>query len=217
MITIHLTAYDPFGRLTVKTLEGDTMGAENEVLLLPPEMVTEIGIEGSQLLYNPGTEETPLIIRAAGHTEDIIISNKATGQECVIHPLPEGTTIEINGETGRVELIGETRALAFELHDKGYISLAPCTPYLEDATISCTRGSTTIGSDGIFTKEMVGQYVYLNEEWWRLTEWISENEMSIHAPADITKSEKTQIVTMNEIAVSGIPHQLTFDYEPRVR
>lgn len=193
------------------------MGAENEVLLLPPEMMNGTGPDGAALLYNPGTEAVPMIIQVAGNTTDLIISNKTTGQKCIIHPLTEGVTIEVNGETGRVERIGETKTLAFDLHDGGYISLAACTPYVEDVRIRYTAGSSTIGSAGLFTTEMVGQYVYLNGQWRKLTAWANENEMNIHTTMETSGEEETKIVTMNEIAIEGIPSMLKFDYEPRVR
>lgn len=130
-MTVYLTAYDPLATLLVTAGDDDLMGADNEVMMLPVDCMPDEPTASSKsfLIYNPGTEMTPTVIRLAGDCADeLTIENKTTGQVCVIRGMTSGITsdagrhIEISSATGRVEMVGASRELAFELHDKGYIS-----------------------------------------------------------------------------------------------
>ncbi len=224
-MTIHLKAYDPLGRLNVTEEYKDAI--LDETFLLNDEQQPEpVTLQkNSFLLYNPGTERTPAMIRIAGDVdEQLTITNKTTGQVCVIRGMTRGNTsdagkaLEINAETGRVELVGAERELAFEMHDCGYICLAPCTPFIRELPISYTSGSATITTSGMFTQEMVGQFIYMDGGWRKMMTLISERQMGIDALATRTGSEAAPVVTMNEIELSGgALTELKVTFEPRVR
>lgn len=123
------------------------------------------GTTNTYLIYNPGTEPTPLTIQLGGTstgTGDIAtttITNKTNGSKCVLLGVTAGITtsvgklLKIDTETGRVTLGDE---LAFNLHDNGYIWLSPCTPFVRDVYVEYINNSATITSIGQFNEEMVG-------------------------------------------------------------
>lgn len=190
---------------------------------------------GSVYIYNPGTEPTPLRIRMAGSTTEPetklnttygLIENKTNGTKCKIIGMTSERTDGINkdlvidAETGRVTLVGNVDTqLAFQMHDFGYIWLAPSTPFLRDALIEYTSGSTMITSDdGVFFEDLVGQYVWLNNEWHKITNYIGSHAMEIDGAMDETGQERTQVVTRNEIVLTGFNlKRLSFEFVPRVR
>ena len=152
------------------------------------------------------------------------ITNKTTGQVCVIKGMTAGNTsdagkvLEINAETGRVELVGAERELAFEMHDRGYICMAPCTPFIRELPVSYTKGSATITTSEAFMREMVGQYIYIGGAWRKMTTMISETQMGIEALMTQTGDEVAPVVTMNEIEISGgTLNTLEITFEPRIR
>lgn len=224
-MTIHMKAYDPFARLLIRTKSGDTLGAEDEVMLLTAAQTPAVPAAASKsfMIYNPGTERADTIIRLAGDSgTKMTIANKTTGQTCSICGMTSGMTgtagkvLEISSKTGRVELVGAERELAFELHDDGYITLSPATPFEEDFDVSYTNGSSTIS--GRFLERMVGQYIYLNGAWRKMTRMISETQMVIDQAMTKTATEKTIIVTMNEIEITGgTLTKLEIEFEPKVR
>lgn len=90
----------------------------------------------SFLLYNPGTERAHTVFRIAGNVGDgMLIRNLTTGQRCKIVNLTEdsllpGAHLELDSRMGQTRIaLGDSRELAFAMHDEGYIELAPCTPF----------------------------------------------------------------------------------------
>lgn len=90
-------------------------------------------------MYNPGTEAAHTIIRIAGDVGDgMLIRNLTTGQRCRVIDLQSDSLLvsqallldSYRGQT-RTEL-GEHIETAFPFHDEGYITLAPCTPFVRD-------------------------------------------------------------------------------------
>lgn len=67
-IVFFLKAYEPYGKLLVVNSDGQTMGAENETLLIPSSKTptytpASSATTHSFLIYNPGTKPTPLTLR----------------------------------------------------------------------------------------------------------------------------------------------------------
>lgn len=112
--------------------------------------------------------------------------------------------------------MGIERRLAFELHDGGYITLAPSLPFEEEFTVSYTSGSSTI--TGRFAEYMVGQYIYLDGEWLKMIRMISDTEMVVSKALTKTATEETVVVTMNEISITGgTLTLLEMEFNPKVR
>lgn len=208
--------------------------ANVETLILPDDRMTpESWLEqykGSQgkgiyMVYNPGTEPTPLTLRIAGNGENGVIYNLTNGDECKIVGMTIGNTslvgayIEINGETGQVRLVSPTEdKLAFEMHDLGYIRLEPCTPFIRSVTMTYASGSNVITSEGVFTEDMVGQCCYLNGSWRVIMDFIDENSVTMDVTMDVSGTEDTQIVTMNKIVFTGFTlSKLEMDFAAKVR
>ena len=109
--------------------------------------------------------------------------------------------------------------MLFRSHDEGYITIAPCTPFIRDLQVNYTSGSNIITSDGGFMPHMVGQFVYLGG-WKRIRLVSNANRAVISESMPDTGSADTPVVTMNEIEISGDGLDLTrfeIDYIPRVR
>ena len=129
-----------------------------------------------------------------------------------------GKILQVDSGTGRVELIGMKRELAFEMHDGGYISLAPNCSFETAALARYTSGSKTVTlSDGAY-EEMAGQYIYLNGAWRKIEAYINARQISIDTVMTKNSVESTMIVTMNEMEIEG--GELTLlecVFEPKVR
>lgn len=104
----------------------------------------------SFLLYNPGTERAHTVFRIAGKVGDgMLIRNLTTGQRCKTVNLTEdsllpGAYLELDSRMGQTRIaLGDSRELAFAMHDEGYIELAPCTPFERSIAISHTEDSNT--------------------------------------------------------------------------
>ena len=227
MMLIRMKAYDPFAKvLPDAIMEEHICGTKGEILMLGNKTPETPSTDAKNfLLYNCGTEETPLTIRMAGESGDrMVIRNKTTGQECVIHHMTKGVTgdagkiLQVDSGTGRVELIGMKRELAFEMHDGGYISLAPNCSFETAALARYTSGSKTVTlSDGAY-EEMAGQYIYLNGAWRKIEAYINARQISIDTVMTKNGAESTMIVTMNEMEIEG--GELTLlecVFEPKVR
>lgn len=237
LLTIPLRAYSPFGhllateeiRLTgrvgsaivgVSIIGDETMITDNETLILtgnqmPTNTFTTSG--GTYLIYNPGTERTPLNIKLAGTAANGLITNLRNGENCAVKNLvPAGSAyLEIDSETGRILFNNE---LSFEKHDYGYIWLEPCVPFVTNVQIGYSNGSAVITSNGVFVDHMVGQFVYLDGSWRKIGSVESANSATLTAPMSRAALETTNIVTMNEIQFTGFNvTSVELSYSPRVR
>lgn len=222
------TAYDPFARMLENIYDGSCSDAAlNETGILPVAMMPEAPSATGRffLLYNPGTESAHTVIRMAGDVGDgLLIRNLTTAQRCRVNDLKassllEGACLELDSKMGqtRIALSGEAE-LAFAFHDEGYITLAPCVPFVRNVMISHTEGSNVITADGSFQKNMKGQYLYL-DGWRKISQVTDENTAIISQPAETSGNTVTPIVTMNEIEIQGDNAQLTrfeIEYVPRV-
>ena len=227
--TATFTCYEPFGHMFQTSYSGEI---DDRTLahtgLLSSSMMPEAPSIASRsfLLYNPGTETAHTIIRIAGDIGDgMLIRNLTTGQRCKVVDLHSDSLLEsqvllldsYRGQT-RTEL-GEHVEMAFPFHDEGYITLAPCTPFVRSLQVSYSSGSNIITSEGGFLPHMEGQFVYLGG-WKKISLVSSENRAVISEIMAESGSSETPVVTMNEIEVSGDNLSLTtfeIDYTPRVR
>ena len=180
----------------------------------------------SFLMYNPGTEAAHTIIRVAGDVgSGMLIRNLTTGQRCKVidleaNSLLEGQVLELDSYRGQTRsVLGEHIETAFPFHDEGYITLAPCTPFIRSLLVNYTSGSNIITSDGGFLPHMVGQFVYL-DGWKSIRLVNNENRAVISESMSNSGTADTPVVTMNEIEISGDGLDLTrfeIEYIPRVR
>ena len=164
----------------------------------------------SFLLYNPGTEIGHTVFRIAGSVgeDGLLIRNLTTGQRCKVinlkeSSLLEGAHLELDSERCQTRIVlGDDAELAFPFHDEGYITLAPCLPFVRSVSVGHTEGSNTVTSDGAFESRMKGQYLYLNG-WKCIRQVMDANTAILSASANSTGTTETPIVTMNEIEVTG--------------
>ena len=188
----------------------------------PPPSVSST----SFLLYNPGTEQTNTVFRIAGNVGDgMLIRNLTTGQRCKIVNLKDesllpGAHLELDSRMGQTRIVlGDSRELAFAMHDEGYIELAPCTPFERSIAISHTEDSNIVTSEGLFLPHMEGQFLYL-DGWKKLRQITDAHSAILSDKAASSGTTAVPIVTMNEIEISGENLALTIlevDYTPRVR
>lgn len=180
----------------------------------------------SFLLYNPGTERAYTIFRITGNVGDgMLIRNLTTGQRCKIINLTDesllpGAHLELDSRMGQTRIaLGDSRELAFAMHDEGYIELAPCTPFERSIAISHTEGSNIVTSEERFLPHMAGQFLYL-DGWKKIRQITDAHSAILSDKAASSGTTAVPIVTMNEIEISGENLALTtlaIDYTPRVR
>ena len=180
----------------------------------------------SFLLYNPGTERAHTIFRITGNVGDgMLIRNLTTGQRCKIINLTDesllpGAHLELDSRMGQTRIVlGDSRELAFAMHDEGYIKLAPCTPFERSIAISHTEGSNIVTSEGLFLPHMEGQFLYMGG-WKKIRQITDAHSAILSGKAANSGTTSTPIVTMNEIEIGGENLSLTMfevDYTPRVR
>ena len=211
--TATFTCYDPFGQLQKSEL--GTVPTETELSetgLLPSEMMPEAPAAGSSffLLYNPGTETAHTVFRIAGDVgeDGLLIRNLTTGQKCKVVNLKassmlEGACLELDSEKCQTRIaLGDESEIAFPFHDEGYITLAPCLPFVRSITVSHRAGSNTVTSDGAFAPHMEGQYLYL--DGWKCIRLVMDANTVILSESIVsTGMTDTPVVTMNEIEITG--------------
>ena len=237
LLTIPLRAYSPYGHLLAASMinmagrvgtalvgtaiVGDaSLPADDETLILAENMMpsnTFTTSGGTYLVYNPGTERTPLNIKLAGTATSGLITNLRNGQSCGVMNLSSSGSsyLEIDSETGRVLYGG---ALNFEKHDYGYIWLEPCTPYARDILVTKGLNTRNITSNGQFTMAMAGQYVYLDGQWRKIASVTDASHAVLESSFTAGTSETTNVVTMNELQFTGFNlTSVELSYSPRVR
>ena len=227
--TATFTCYEPFGHMFQTSYSGDIDDrtlAHTGLLpaaIMPASPTLETR---SFLIYNPGTELAHTVIRIAGDVgSSMLIRNLTTGQRCKVIGLHSDSLLEsqallldsARGQT-RTEL-GNHVEMAFPFHDEGYITLAPCTPFVRALRVNYTANSNIITSDGGFLPHMTGQFIYLNG-WKSIRLVSSPNRAVISEAMPESGTAEAPVVTMNEIEISGDGLDLTrleIDYTPRVR
>lgn len=226
--TFH--CYDPFGKLFAASYDAaGEPGLIASTGILPTSMMPPApNVNDTMLLaYNCGTERAPLVMRLAGDVGNgLSIVNETTGQTCRITGLKAGEIpaeayIEIDSGTGQVWLVkGPERNLAFHYHDMGYIQLAPCTPFVRSLRVQYAASSRVVTSDGGFSSEMAGQYLFLNGSWTEIRQVDSESSAQLRNMMTIHGAEDTPVVTMNKISLRGEAvalSRLEIEYTPRIK
>lgn len=224
-LTIKMMAYDPFGKMTKKELDGmDEDGSTLYSGIVPKEsMPTPPTAPGDYLLYNPGTEMADTVITIAGTAPNgVIIENRTTGDICKFLTIPASPdSLVIDSETGDVYLGSDPDGHCFEAHDEGYIRLAPCTPYQRGVLIQHTEGSNYVSvASGYVTKGMIGQYLLLGGTWYRIISVSGYNTLVLNRNVSTTGSDLCMIATMNEITITAEGAEFTtldITYTPRIR
>ena len=148
-ITFYFKAFDPHGFMKYITYSGEDVDhAEEHCGIIEESMMPDAPDVTTRdfLVYNPGTEKCPMTIRIGGTAPSgLTIENLTNGDVCKIKSLPPSGYLEIDGKAGKVSNLGAGfDGLAFEMHDEGYITLEPCTPYLRDLpTLTLLEERTT--------------------------------------------------------------------------
>lgn len=225
--TATFTCYDPFGRLLKTVLDSESSESElSETGLLSAEKTLEAvtAVSSFFLLYNPGTETGHTVFRVAGDVgaDGLLIRNLTTGQKCKVvnlkaSSLLEGAYLELDSEKCQTSIVlGDESELAFPFHDEGYITLAPCLPFIRAIEVSHTAGSNMVTSDGAFAAHMEGQYLYIGG--WKCIRQVTDGNNAILSEAvEITGTTQTPVVTMNEIEVTGGEGLTHFEVECKYR
>lgn len=211
--TITFTAYDPFAKLTWKQVDGDEKYADRALIetgLVDTDysFVSLTNADTYAAIYNPGTEVGHSVIRFAGKTGsgDLTIYNSTTEEKCVLKgglETESGDYYELDSKTGRVEKVsGNKRKVDFVFHDEGYITFKPHMPLVRNISIATTENTRDIESpDGLFTEDMVGQYIYLGE-WKYISEVISSTQATINSPWPYTGVFNCHIATINYLTIT---------------
>ena len=178
------------------------------------------------LIYNPGTETAHTLLRIAGDVGEngLLIRNFTTGQRCAIKDLKDNSLLpsaclELDSRKGQTRIaLGEETKLAYPFHEEGYITLAPCTPFVRALEVGHVQGSNQATSQGGFLPHMKGQYLYLGR-WLRIQQVTDASHAILSGNAASTGTTLTPVATMNEIELSGTVQLTRFDIEvfPRVR
>ena len=225
--TATFTCYNPFGQMLKSELDAAPTEAElSETGLLSAEMTPEVTTADSSffLLYNPGTEVGHTVLRVAGDVgaDGLVIRNLTTGQKCKVvnlkaSSLLEGAFLELDSEKCQTNIVlGDESELAFPFHDEGYITLAPCLPFIRAIEVSHTAGSNAVTSDGAFAAHKEGQYLYIGG--WKCIRQVTDGNNAILSEAvESTGTTQTPVVTMNEIEVTGGEGLTRFEVECKYR
>ncbi len=232
--TIPFIAYSPLGRMDFLTIENREALDDNDGFLLsetgiitddimPQLSYTDLsGVTNEILLYNPGSEYSPLKIRISGPEGENTVSiyNKTTDQMCRIVQFPQSGYLEIDSELGRVMNIdGVVETLGFVYHDEEYIQLEPSCPVYRSMTFSYNAGDLEVVCTQGLSKDMEGKFVYLGGKWIKLNKMNSEYSMSVSTPITSSGVEQSDVVVMNEIVITmdstTVLPMLEFEYLPR--
>lgn len=236
---VTMTAHHSFAHMERIGVEDAAMLDANQGFLrnhtgmLPMSIVPALNHSGligqtkTLLLYNPGNERVYLNIVAAGDVceNGLLIYNRNTDQRCKIIHITKAETVdidahlEIDAEHGKVYMVRYgAKTLAFPYHDEGYIQLEGAHPIERDIAFSYIGNEREIHSDKPFRLDHVGKYVYLHAGWIRINSVKSLNTATVDFTFSHSGMEISDIVTMNEIVLTGSPgltlDHLLFDYRP---
>jgi len=125
--------------------------------------------------------------------------------------------LELDSEKCQTRIsLGDESELAFPFHDEGYITLAPCLPFVRSITVSHAADSNTVTSDEAFAPHMKGQYLYL--DGWKCIRQVKDaNTVILSESIKSTGTTNTPVVTMNEIEITGGEGLTRFEVECQYR
>lgn len=243
LITVTMKASYPFARSDFMYSEIDDIKHElvmkstamlDNASMLPATSFSDIQSEVKDdpiLLYNPGTERSPVSILISGDAGmGVVIRNKTTKQECKIVAMDKGHTsdiqksVYIDGINGNTTLISEADSpvSAHVYHDSGFIQLESAYPCIREVFISDCR-STNVTLVNTLYEDVINKYIYMGDGWYKITdqEWNDEGgsqKITLNkAPSTVTENA-TVIALMNEIEIEPIDTMdithISFLYKP---
>ena len=219
IITVTLKAMYPFARSDVfvnerteqyhDSLMSNSAVFDNEDMELPNAY--DLTQQTSLILANPGTERAALGIAVSGDAgSGVIISNKTTGQSCKIIAITKQNTTDLNKKiiidpiSGKTILTGGgSNELAFKYHEYGFLELESSFPAVRDLYIDY-EGSNLINVANILNEDLVGRYIFVNDDWHKIVEQPNKHSLRISEKINNFGSRKTMAVYMNEITITPI-------------
>jgi len=244
LITIHMKAMYPFARSDImssymKPLETNSQYSEKEYNHLMTntavfdrpgmELATEYSLVQKRNIHlvNPGTERAALGFEISGDVgSGIIIENQTTGQQCKMIAITKDMTTNVNKKivvdpiSGKTMLIGAgTKELKFICHQYGFLELAPNFPAIRNLYINWS-GTRDIGVTNILEEDLTGKYIFINGEWYQITEQVNNHLLRVDRATPATQEaiqEKTMAISMNEIVINPITTMditIRFIYKP---
>lgn len=240
-VTIKMKAYYPYARYDSLYIDDNNPYYYNikrnsallDAAVTPPTaVVTTAPITGQSeyILFNGGTERAKVAVKIQGDVGlgGVIIANATTNQKMRIVGMTDlddrnnatsGTDYYIcDGMTGKCMLNTD---LKFEWHDYGFIELEPAYPLKKDIPVyaSLENNRIKLTSDYLFTKDDIGKYIYIDNNWREILSYYEDSNTLIAFGNNITEGDYvTNIVTMNKIIVTPISTmnitKLEFIYKP---
>ena len=208
LITVQMKAYYPLALTDETTITSNDM-LDNSALfeedITPPTSYSGITSQQTILLYNAGTERASVKIGIAGNVgSGVSLYNRITGQECDFVGLNAGSTahhVVCDGRTGNVYW-SDTKQNAFIYHKRGFIELEPAYP-IDRSLVVSANGTQLTATYGTFNESMIGKYIYLDGEFRKIVNVVSETEATVNVNLPELSDVNSPVVTMNEIVVSA--------------
>lgn len=187
-IEIYFTAPDPNASFIDMHAETGTPAYQETGLIPLSADPADPSVTGEEFyVFNPGNVRCGLSIRIAGNagTEGVTFANVTNGQTCTVKGITKATTsnaykwLDVEGKTMRTFLRGAaTEAYGYEFHDDGYIWLEPCTPFEKDFDVRVSS-NYLISDDGMFRPCMEGQYVFMQDKWYKINKYIDSTRLQL--------------------------------------
>ncbi len=173
------------------------------------------------MVYIPGINRRINNTYDIQETIDYIQARAGTG----ILTLQPGTYIVNNDIVipSNIYLVGEVRdSTILDFDGQPYSVTSVGTDVYTDGTVTIADGDTTlIGTGTVWTVDMIGLYVFLNDSYWFIEDVVSDTEITLDSPysgvdlvdanyaiANATNNVKVDSVTIQNSALRG----LGFDY-----
>lgn len=229
-VVFNLTAYYPYARSSVNTLDAAYLNADinaqitrllaTTALLEEAELPANITIseaaprtaQFSYYAFNAGDAEAYTTINIAGDVGDgVIIWNTMTNQICKVIGLTDANTTALGGYltmdswTGECYMTGYNNTLSgYCYHDNGYINLAPSAPILRDVAFYWNGNESMTSEVDLFDASMTGKYVLIDGQWREMFGAITPREMwgdmTGGTPGDVV----SDFITLNRIIVTPV-------------
>lgn len=223
LITISMAATYPYARSDILYRERTDMYRGNMMVntavyerasMVPASTFNSISLTypstRSFIIGNPGTEPAAIGLSVSGNVgKGLIVKNITTDQEIKIVKLTKSITTNVNKSlyidslNGKTYLKGTNTELAFMYHEHGFISLEPGFPAYRNIYISYVSGNT-LKTEGCFTYNVVGMYIFAGNKWHKITSQPDENTFVIADSVSSSGEERTMIMKMNEFTVEAV-------------
>lgn len=148
------------------------------------------------------------VIRIGGSvgSDGLVITNETNGSKCKLSSLPSDGYLEIDSYYGTITHVhGETRALDYQYHDEGFLSLDPCGIVMKDVGLHLTRNTKEVRAiNDVLPDSCIGRYLWVRNGWHKITgRGASEHAITIEDTMNVTGYYAGIIATMNKITVTG--------------